>query len=81
MIEALIEASGLLKVEKGLNPRVARAMVHDVCIGDGLKCGGKLKKTAAKHAARMKAELVKLQVRAKVARSVELLPPHLRVEV
>ena len=75
MIEALIEASGLLKVEKGLNPRVARAMVHDVCIGDGLKCGGKLKKTAAKHAARMKAELVKLQVRAKVARSASTAQP------
>jgi hypothetical protein len=62
VIEALIEASGLLKVEKGLNHRVARAMVHDVCIGEGLKCGGKLKKTATRHAARLKAELVKLKV-------------------
>ena len=56
-------------------------MVHDVCIGDGLKCGGKLKKTAARHASRLKSELIKLKVRAKAKHTVELLPPHLRVEI
>jgi hypothetical protein len=73
---------GCLQVEKNLSKNLARAMVHDIAIGKGgLRCGGKLKKAAQKHAGRIKSELVMLKIKSKARETSDLLPAALREEV
>jgi putative methyltransferase len=57
---------------------MALVCLYEVLIGKGLQCGGALRKTMHRHEARLRAELARLLVRAKVSDVRLLLPPELR---
>nr|XP_003226776.1 PREDICTED: probable 28S rRNA (cytosine-C(5))-methyltransferase [Anolis carolinensis] len=75
VLEALLEASGLLRAEKKLPPHLAKVLAYDLLFGKGLRGGGPWKAPLLKHRARLQAELARLKVRRGVSRDEDLLPP------
>jgi putative methyltransferase len=60
---------------------MAYVLVYDLLFGHGVQCGGPLKKCMSKHVNRLKSELTKLKVRAKVREDRDLLPDRSRDDV
>ncbi|XP_060643276.2 28S rRNA (cytosine-C(5))-methyltransferase [Anolis sagrei] len=73
VLEALFEASGLLRAEKKLPPQVAKVLAYDLLFGRGLRGGGPWKAALLKHRARLQAELARLKVRRGVSQDQDLL--------
>ncbi|KAF6735502.1 putative 28S rRNA (cytosine-C(5))-methyltransferase [Oryzias melastigma] len=69
----IIESTKLLKQTK-LKLHLAKVLVYDLLMGQGLKCGGSFKSTMMKHRPRLQAELARMKVKRKVSRNEELLP-------
>ncbi|XP_070591138.1 28S rRNA (cytosine-C(5))-methyltransferase isoform X2 [Erythrolamprus reginae] len=75
VLDSIIEAAGLFRAEKKLQPHLAKVLVYDLLIGKGLRGGGRGKALVLKHHARLQAELARLKVQKKVSRNEDLLPP------
>ncbi|KAF6717328.1 putative 28S rRNA (cytosine-C(5))-methyltransferase [Oryzias melastigma] len=69
----IIESTKLLKQTK-LKLHLAKVLVYDLLMGQGLKCGGSFKSTMMKHRPRLQAELARMKVKRKVSRNEDLLP-------
>ncbi|XP_053223139.1 28S rRNA (cytosine-C(5))-methyltransferase [Podarcis raffonei] len=75
VLDSILEAAGLLRAEKKLQPHLAKVLVYDLLFGKGLRGGGHGKVLVLKHRARLQAELARLKVQKKVSRNEDLLPP------
>ncbi|KAG8122878.1 hypothetical protein E2320_018278 [Naja naja] len=75
VLDSIIDAAGLFRAEKKLQPHLAKVLVYDLLIGKGLRGGGRGKALVLKHHARLQAELARLKVQKKVSRNEDLLPP------
>ncbi|ETE73715.1 putative methyltransferase NSUN5, partial [Ophiophagus hannah] len=75
VLDSIIDAAGLFRAEKKLQPHLAKVLVYDLLIGKGLRGGGRGKALILKHHARLQAELARLKVQKKVSRNEDLLPP------
>ncbi|XP_070788230.1 28S rRNA (cytosine-C(5))-methyltransferase isoform X1 [Pituophis catenifer annectens] len=75
VLDSIIDAAGLFRAEKKLQPHLAKVLVYDLLIGKGLHGGGRGKALVLKHHARLQAELARLKVQKKVSRNEDLLPP------
>ncbi|XP_061460613.1 28S rRNA (cytosine-C(5))-methyltransferase isoform X3 [Rhineura floridana] len=75
VLDSLLDAAGLLRAEKKLQPQLAKVLVYDLLFGKGLRGGGRGKALVLKHRARLQAELARLKVQKKVSRNEDLLPP------
>ncbi|XP_029012317.1 probable 28S rRNA (cytosine-C(5))-methyltransferase [Betta splendens] len=73
ILQEVIEATKLLKQTK-LQMHLAKVLVYDLLMGQGLKCGGSWKAMMLKHRSRLQAELARMKVRQKVSRNEDLLP-------
>ncbi|XP_071331756.1 28S rRNA (cytosine-C(5))-methyltransferase isoform X1 [Trachinotus anak] len=73
VLQELIESTKLLKQTK-LKMQLAKVLVYDLVIGQGLKCGGSWKATMMKHRSRLQAELARMKIKQKVSRNEDLLP-------
>ncbi|KAM4737199.1 28S rRNA (cytosine-C(5))-methyltransferase [Anableps anableps] len=73
ILQEIIESTKLLKHTK-LKMPLAKVLVYDLLIGQGLKCGGTWKAKMMKHRPRLQAELARMKVRRKVSRNEDLLP-------
>ncbi|MEQ2199534.1 hypothetical protein XENOCAPTIV_001690 [Xenoophorus captivus] len=73
ILQEIIESTKLLKHTK-LKMTLAKVLVYDLLIGQGLKCGGTWKAKMMKHRPRLQAELARMKVRRKVSRNEDLLP-------
>ncbi|XP_030589648.1 28S rRNA (cytosine-C(5))-methyltransferase [Archocentrus centrarchus] len=77
ILQEIIESTKLLKQTK-LKMHLAKVLVYDLLIGQGLKCGGSWKSVMMKHRSRLQAELARMKVKQKVSRSEDLLPPSVK---
>ncbi|KAJ8280313.1 hypothetical protein GJAV_G00053110 [Gymnothorax javanicus] len=73
VLQDIINATKLLKDTK-LKMNLAKVLVYDLLIGQGLKCGGTWKVMMMKHRSRLQAELARMKVKKKVSRNQDLLP-------
>lgn len=73
VLEEIIESTKLLKQTK-LKMPLAKVLVYDMLIGQGLKCGGTWKVMLMKHRSRLQAALARMKVKQKVHRNEDLLP-------
>ncbi|KAM7404444.1 hypothetical protein PAMP_011789 [Pampus punctatissimus] len=73
ILQEIIESTKLLKQTK-LKMHLAKVLVYDLLMGQGLKCGGSWKAVMMKHRARMQAVLARMKVKQKVSRNEDLLP-------
>lgn len=73
VLQEIIESTKLLKLTKWKMP-LAKVLVHDLLMGQGLKCGGPWKSAMMKHRPRLQAELARMKVKQKVSRNEDLLP-------
>ncbi|XP_070766912.1 28S rRNA (cytosine-C(5))-methyltransferase [Enoplosus armatus] len=73
VLEEIIESTKLLKHTK-LKIHLAKVLVYDLLMGQGLKCGGSWKAMMMKHRSRLQAALARMKVKQKVSRNEELLP-------
>lgn len=73
ILQEIIESTKLLKQTK-LKMPLAKVLVYDLLMGQGLKCGGSWKAIMMKHRARMQAVLARMKVKQKVSRNQDLLP-------
>ncbi|XP_054905867.1 probable 28S rRNA (cytosine-C(5))-methyltransferase [Poeciliopsis prolifica] len=73
VLQEIIESTKLLKLTK-LKMPLAKVLLYDLLIGQGLKCGGTWKANMMKHRARLQAELARMKVKRKVSRNEDLLP-------
>lgn len=73
ILEEIIESTKLLKQTK-LKMHLAKALVYDLLLGQGLKCGGSWKTTMMKHRPRLQAALARMKVKQKVSKNEDLLP-------
>lgn len=73
VLQQIIESTKLLKHTK-LKMPLAKVLVYDLLMGQGLKCGGSWKSAMMKHRARLQAELARMKVKQKVSRNEDLLP-------
>ncbi|XP_013857167.1 28S rRNA (cytosine-C(5))-methyltransferase [Austrofundulus limnaeus] len=73
VLQQIIESTKLLKHTK-LKMPLAKVLVYDLLMGQGLKCGGSWKSAMMKHRPRLQAELARMKVRQKVSRNEDLLP-------
>ncbi|XP_048375114.1 28S rRNA (cytosine-C(5))-methyltransferase isoform X1 [Sphaerodactylus townsendi] len=80
VLDTILGAAGLLRIEKKLQPLLAKVLVYDLLFGKGLRGGGRWKALVLKHQARLKAELARLKVQKKVSRNEDLLPPSGQAE-
>lgn len=69
----IIESTKLLKQTK-LRMHLAKVLVYDLLIGQGVKCGGSWKTMMMKHRPRLQAALARMKVKQKVSRNEDLLP-------
>lgn len=77
VLQEIIESTKLLKHTK-LKIHVAKVLVYDTILGNGLKCGGSWKTVMMKHRARLQAELARMKVKKKVSRNEDLLPARIQ---
>lgn len=77
ILEEIIESTRLLKQTK-LKMALAKVLVYDLLIGQGLKCGGSWKTMMMKHRPRLQAVLARLKVKQKVSKNEDLLPPSVQ---
>ncbi|XP_054857162.1 28S rRNA (cytosine-C(5))-methyltransferase [Eublepharis macularius] len=75
VLDSILGAAGLLRIEKKLQPQLAKVLVYDLLFGKGMCGGGRGKALVLKHRARLQAELARLKVQKKVSRNEDLLPP------
>nr|XP_046252312.1 probable 28S rRNA (cytosine-C(5))-methyltransferase [Scatophagus argus] len=73
ILEEIIESTKLLKHTK-LKMHLAKVLVYDLVLGQGLKCGGSWKSMLMKHRPRLQAVLARIKVKHKVSKNEELLP-------
>ncbi|XP_073326279.1 28S rRNA (cytosine-C(5))-methyltransferase [Pagrus major] len=78
VLQEIIESTKLLKQTK-LRMHMAMVLVHDLVIGQGLKCGGSWKTMMMKHRPRLQAALARMKVKKKVCKNEDLLPDGLKV--
>ncbi|TMS16370.1 putative 28S rRNA (cytosine-C(5))-methyltransferase [Larimichthys crocea] len=69
----IIETTKLLKQTK-LRLPLAKVLVYDLLMGQGLKCGGSWKAMMMKHRSRLQAVLARMKVKQKVSNNEDLLP-------
>lgn len=77
VLQEIIEATRLLKQTK-LQMHLAKVLVYDLLIGQGLKCGGSWKAVMMKHRSRLQSELARMKVKQKVSRNEDLLPARVQ---
>lgn len=77
ILEGIIESTKLLKQTK-LKMHIAKVLVYDLLLGQGLKCGGSWKTMMMKHRPRLQAALARLKVKQKVSKNEDLLPPSVQ---
>ncbi|KPP71203.1 putative methyltransferase NSUN5 [Scleropages formosus] len=73
VLEDIITSTKLLKATK-LKMSLAKVLVYDFLMGQGLKCGGSWKAMMMKHRPRLQAALARLKVKKKVSSNQDLLP-------
>lgn len=73
VLQKIIESTKLLKETK-LKMHLAKVLVYDLLMGQGVKCGGSWKSMMMKHRSRLQAELARMKVKQKVSRNEDLLP-------
>lgn len=73
ILEEIIESTRLLKQTK-LRMPLAKVLVYDLLLGQGLKCGGSWKAVIMKHRSRLQAALARMKVKQKVSKNDDLLP-------
>ncbi|KAF5892952.1 putative 28S rRNA (cytosine-C(5))-methyltransferase, partial [Clarias magur] len=71
--QEVIDNTRLLKETK-LRHNLAKVLVYDLLIGQGIKCGGNWKAVMLKHRPRLQAALARIKVKRKVSRNEDLLP-------
>ncbi|KAK3705446.1 hypothetical protein QZH41_019899 [Actinostola sp. cb2023] len=77
IIEQILEMAKLQKHEKQLKYSLALVLVYECLFGRGLKCGGKFKQIVTRNKSSLNAALARLKIKAKVTRSIDLLPKKL----
>lgn len=77
ILEEIIESTKLLKQTK-LKMPLAKVLVYDLLMGQGLKCGGSWKAAMMKHRARLHSVLARMKVKQKVSKNEDLLPKHMK---
>ncbi len=77
VLEEVIETTKLLKQTK-LKMHMAKVLVYDLLIGQGLKCGGSWKTMMMKHRPRLQAALARMKVKQKVSKNEDLLPANVQ---
>ncbi|XP_045913587.1 probable 28S rRNA (cytosine-C(5))-methyltransferase [Micropterus dolomieu] len=77
VLEEIINSTKLLKHTK-LRMHLAKVLVHDLLMGQGLKCGGSWKVTMMKHRPRLQAALARMKVKRKVSKNEDLLPASIQ---
>ncbi|XP_077465943.1 28S rRNA (cytosine-C(5))-methyltransferase [Stigmatopora argus] len=77
ILEEIIVSTKLLKLTK-LKMHLAKVLVFDLVMGQGLKCGGSWKTLLLKHRCRLQSELARMKVKRKVSRNEDLLPGDVR---
>ncbi|XP_003979035.2 28S rRNA (cytosine-C(5))-methyltransferase [Takifugu rubripes] len=77
ILEQIIESTKLLKQTK-LRMPLAKVLVYDLLMGQGLKCGGSWKAAIMKHRARLQSVLARMKVKQKVSKNEDLLPKNLK---
>uniref|UniRef100_H3D390 NOP2/Sun RNA methyltransferase 5 n=2 Tax=Tetraodon nigroviridis TaxID=99883 RepID=H3D390_TETNG len=80
ILEEIIESTKLLKQTK-LKMPLAKVLVYDLLMGQGLKCGGSWKAAMLKHRARLQAVLARMKVKQKVSKNEDLLPKNTKQPV
>lgn len=73
ILQEIIESTKLLKQTK-LQMHLAKVLVYDLLMGQGIKCGGSWKAMMMKHRSRLQAELARMKIKRKVSRNEDLLP-------
>ncbi|XP_040009851.1 probable 28S rRNA (cytosine-C(5))-methyltransferase [Xiphias gladius] len=73
ILQELIESTKLLKQTK-LKVHLAKVLVYDLLMGQGLKCGGSWKAVLMKHRSRLQSELARMKIKQRVSRNEDLLP-------
>ncbi|KAM4610833.1 28S rRNA (cytosine-C(5))-methyltransferase [Polymixia lowei] len=73
ILQEIIESTKLLKQAK-LKMNLAKVLVYDLLIGQGVKCGGSWKAMMLKHRPRLQAQLARMKIKQKVSRNRDLLP-------
>ncbi|XP_032377180.1 28S rRNA (cytosine-C(5))-methyltransferase [Etheostoma spectabile] len=73
ILEEIIESTKLLKHTK-IRIHLAKVLVYDLLLGQGLKCGGSWKTLMMKHRSRLQAVLARMKVKQKVSSNEGLLP-------
>ncbi|XP_062309733.1 probable 28S rRNA (cytosine-C(5))-methyltransferase [Osmerus eperlanus] len=73
VIQEIIDSTQLLKKTK-LKMNLAKVLVYDLLIGQGLKCGGGWKVVLMKHRSALHAALARMKIKKKVSRNQDLLP-------
>ncbi|KAG8002815.1 putative 28S rRNA (cytosine-C(5))-methyltransferase [Nibea albiflora] len=73
----IIESTKLLKQTK-LRLPLAKVLVYDLLMGQGLKCGGSWKAMMMKHRSRLQAVLARMKVKQKVSNNEDLLPASVK---
>ncbi|KAM3842963.1 28S rRNA (cytosine-C(5))-methyltransferase [Diretmus argenteus] len=74
ILQEIIESTNLLKHTK-LRLNLAKVLVYDLLIGQGVKCGGSWKTLMMKHRVSLQAELARMKIKQNVSRNQDLLPP------
>lgn len=77
ILEEIIESTKLLKQTK-LRIHLAKVLVYDLLLGQGLKCGGSWKTIMMKHRSRLQAALARMKVKQNVSRNEDLLPANIQ---
>ncbi|GAA6094108.1 probable 28S rRNA (cytosine-C(5))-methyltransferase [Tachysurus ichikawai] len=77
VLQEIVENTRLLK-DTNLRNNLAKVLVYDLLIGQGLKCGGSWKAMMLKHQSRLQAALARIKVKRKVSRNQDLLPPSVQ---
>ncbi|KAF4082099.1 hypothetical protein AMELA_G00147810 [Ameiurus melas] len=77
VLQEIIETTRLLKLTN-LRQHLAKVLVYDLLIGQGIKCGGSWKAMMLKHRSRLQAALARIKVKQKVSRNQDLLPPNVQ---
>lgn len=73
VLQEIIDSTKLLKQTK-VKIDLAKVLVYDLLIGQGLKCGGPWKALMMKHRSRLQAALARMKVKQKVSKNRDLLP-------
>lgn len=73
VLEEIIESTKVLKQTR-LRMPLAKVLVYDLIMGQGLKCGGSWKAAMMKHRPRLQAALARMKVKQKVSKNEDLLP-------